>query len=117
MLTERNEDDRRHYKRIINKEAVRLQFKEPGHFEGCLSCDISEGGVQITMKDFIPLYAELVLYIKLAKAKFVECLGQVVWVNKQRYGEYYQAGIEFVPAGNTFDSKEVIRQYVDATTP
>ena len=86
------------FHRFAHAEPVQFQFKDPNQFGGCLSRDLSEGGIRIRLNDFVPLETELMLKIRLADGNTVECSGRVVWIEKARFGEYYHAGLEF--AGN-----------------
>jgi len=63
-----------------------------------LSGDLSKGGVRVRVDDFIPLDTELTLRIWLNDEEVVECAGRIVWIEKARFGDSYQAGLEF--AGN-----------------
>lgn len=90
------DDERRDSKRITYRESVKFQFKNPQDFGGCLSADISGHGMRLNLNDFIACNEELLLEVKLATEKIVQCMGRVVWVEKQRFSDRYQAGIEFV---------------------
>ena len=87
--------DKRQFRRMIHSEPVQYQFKDPSQFGGCVSKDLSGGGVRILLNDFVPLNTELSLKIRLADGSIVECVGRVVWVEKSRFGETYQAGLDF----------------------
>ena len=71
-----------------------FSFKDPAIFGGCLSCDLSEGGVRVRVGRFIPLNTELSLKIRLANENIVECVGRVAWVEKIRFGDDYMVGLD-----------------------
>jgi hypothetical protein len=98
MPGEHTIDERRSFPRLRHAEAVQFQFKNPRYFGGCLSCDLSEGGARLRLNDFIPLNTQLILQIRLAAERVVDCVGRVVWVQKERYGDSYQVGLEFSDA-------------------
>lgn len=87
--------NRRKFNRIMLNESVRYQFKDPAQFGGCVSCDVSDGGVRINVNSFIPLNTELTLEVQLPSKEIIEREGKVVWVEKFRFSDRYQAGIEF----------------------
>jgi len=87
--------DKRQFHRMAHSEPVQYQFKDPSRFGGCVSKDLSGGGVRILLNDFVPLNTELSLKIQLDDKGVVECIGRVVWVEKSRFGETYQAGLDF----------------------
>jgi len=80
---------------MIHSEPVQYQFKDPSRFDGCVCRDLSEGGIRILLKDYIPLNTELSLKIRLDDERIIECTGRVVWVERSRFGETYQAGLDF----------------------
>jgi len=87
--------ERRKFYRVNLDKPVRYEFKDPHHFGGCLSCDIGDGGIRVSINDFIPLNTELNLKIHLPYNRVVDRKGRVVWVEKFRFADRYQAGIEF----------------------
>ncbi|MCH8821848.1 PilZ domain-containing protein [Patescibacteria group bacterium] len=94
-MEESNTQDKRQFRRMIHSKPVRYQFKDPSRFGGCVSKDLSGGGVRILLNDFVPLNAELSLKIRLADESIVESIGRVVWVEKSRFQETYQVGLDF----------------------
>jgi len=87
--------DKRQFRRIRHSKPVQFQFKDPELFGGCISKDLSEGGLQVRLNQFVPLDSELTLVIHLADENIVECVGRVVWVEKSRFGESYDVGLMF----------------------
>lgn len=88
-------EERRRFHRFRHAEAVHFQWKDPRYFGGCLSCDLSEGGIRFHSDDFIPLNTPLTLQIQLAGDRVADCMGHVVWVEKERFADRYQVGLEF----------------------
>jgi c-di-GMP-binding flagellar brake protein YcgR len=107
-------EDRRVYRRAKLDGHVRFQLKDPKAFGGCLSCDISEGGMRMVFTDFIPLGTELLINANLATQKMIECLGKVVWVRKFPFMDRYEAGLEFCDFGSLYDSRNEIYRHVQA---
>ena len=86
----------RQYPRLPFKEAVAYQAGDSPS-SGSLSGDISEGGVRLTVKEFIPLNTILNLNIRLSDpTRVVPTKGRVVWVREDPDGERFDVGIEFI---------------------
>ncbi len=109
-----NIEEKRLFRRVSCGQPVHFQSKDPAQFGGCLSRDLSEGGIQINLNDFIPLGTELNLQIQLAPERAVECVGRVVWVRGLPLMDRYQAGLEFLQGGFLWDSKKEIRGLVQS---
>ncbi len=100
--------DKRNFHRACRSQPVRFQFPDPRKFGNCLSKDLSEGGVRIRLTDFISVNTKLALKIRLAGEDTIHCTGCVVWVEKDRYGDGYQAGLEFSRNDLALDDQEKI---------
>ena len=111
-MEEYNENEKRNFHRFHRAQPVRFQFKDPSRFGGSLSCDLSEGGIRVHLSDFIPLNTELTLSIQLADESIVECPCRVAWVEKNRFSDRYQAGLEFVEADSVLDSQRKIHGFL-----
>ena len=107
-MVEYNVDERRSFHRFHCAQPIRFQLKDPNQFGGSLSCDLSKGGIRVHLGDFIPLKTELTLQIQLADESIVECPCRVAWVEKNRFSDRYQAGLEFVEADSMLDSRRKI---------
>lgn len=107
-MKEHNTEDKRQFHRMLYTEPVQYQFNDPGQFGGCVARDLSEGGVRIYMNDFVPLNTELTLKIRLADENIIECTGRVVWVEKSRFGDSYQAGLMFSQDGSVLSNQRKI---------
>ncbi len=103
---------RRSAKRIKISGPVKFQFKDPEFYGACLSCDVSEGGIQMNLNQFIPLKEELDVTIQLKDEKTIDCRAKVVWIERFRYSERFRAGLEFVPTGEYFNSKKEIDAFI-----
>ena len=101
-LDSRRGAERRLFKRINFREPVQFRSVNPACSGGCLSCDLSEGGLRVNVNEFVPPGTGLTLQIPLAPSraglaaqKFVEHAGRVAWVSKLPFMERYQLGLEF----------------------
>ena len=112
VLEEYNESEKRNFHRFHRTRPVRYQLKDPNRFGGSLSCDLGEGGIRVHLGDFIPVNTELTLSIQLADESIVDCPCRVAWVEKNRFGDRYQAGLEFVEADSILDSRRKIHGFL-----
>ena len=113
IIAEAKADERREFKRASLKEPVRFEFKDPQHFGGCVSGDISAGGIRLRVYDFIPLGTELTLEVQLSSNRMVSCEGQVVWVEKIAFGDDYRIGLKFVNTPALREAQELIQHFVE----
>ena len=104
--------EKRQFRRMLHSQSVKYQFKDPSQFGGCVSRDLSEGGVRVRLSNFVPLNTELTLKIRLADENIVECASRVIWVEKSRFGESYQAGLEFAGDEAIFNNQEKIHGFL-----
>ena len=116
MLTseEKSFEEKRQFRRLPLKEAVRYEFKDPRRFGACTSSDISEGGIKLTLNDFVPLETDLTLQINLNEGQLVECTGRVIWVEKLPFWDAYRAGLKFNLNELYFKSKKSIREFIQS---
>lgn len=112
VLEEHSVTERRHFHRFRHVKPVQFRFKDPGKFGGCLSYDLSEGGIRVHLNDFVPLHTELTIQVQLADESIVKCASHIAWVEKNRFGEYYQAGLEFAKDGSARDSQRKIHGFL-----
>ena len=63
---------------------------------------------RIRSTDFISLNTELTLKIRLDDENVAHCTGRVIWVEKDRFGEGYQAGLEFTKVDSIINDQEKI---------
>ncbi len=79
---------------------------------GSLSGDISEGGLRLSVQQFIPLNTIVRLQIHVSDPERVlAAQGRVVWVREVPQGDRYDVGIEFVVDQ---DTGPVLRSYVSS---
>ncbi len=72
-----------------------LKPQEP--FAGSLSKDLSAGGVRVTTFHFLGKDLRLVLLMYLpSQLKPVRVVGRVAWMQRQRFTESYDCGIQFI---------------------
>lgn len=107
------QNDKRAFKRVRLSEPVRFEFRNPAHYGGCLSADISEGGVRLRVNEFIALGEEISVNIQLSPKKMVEGVGKVVWVQKMPYADQYQIGLEFEKLDSIFEARSRIHQHIE----
>lgn len=88
--------EKRQFERLEFRESVRLQFKDPLNFQGCLSCNFSQGGVQLNVNEFIGLQEKVMLNIVHGKQGVKEYAGRVVWVEQVPQMDRYRVGIQFI---------------------
>ncbi|HBR14701.1 MAG TPA: hypothetical protein DD723_04040 [Candidatus Omnitrophica bacterium] len=107
-----NPIEKRYAKRIKLSSPVHFQGKDPSQYGGCLSRDLSEGGIQVSLYDFVPIHSILTLQVQLAQEKVVDCLARVVWIEKHPSMLRYQVGLEFVATEDILKAKKEIYQFI-----
>jgi len=113
-MLEPDEKDRRAFKRIKYQDPIEYNYKESTKFGGCLSYDLSEGGLRINFYDFIPLNAELNLNFKLKNNKNISRIGRVVWTEKFPHMDRYQVGLEFKNDKDALKTKDILRIFINS---
>ena len=88
--------ERRQFKRVRLSEAVRYQLIDPAQFGGCLSYDISQGGLKIYFNDFVPMGVNMTLQIRLGLEKVLEKTARIVWVKQLPFSDKYHIGLKFI---------------------
>ncbi len=90
--------EQRKSRRFPLSEGVQYR-RSPGQEPvGCLSCDLSSGGIRFRAQEFIALHSELFLEIPLPTRDILQVAGKVAWVQRIPHGEMYQVGVEFTEA-------------------
>ena len=105
-------DERRQFHRVRRAQPVQFQLKDPSQYGGCLSCDLSQGGIRVQFNDFVPLKTEMTLQIQLSDESIVDCPCRVAWVEKSRFGDRYQVGLEFAQGESILDSQRKIHGFL-----
>ena len=108
--------ERRRVKRLVSQEPVQFEWKESAQTGGTVAFDIGSGGIRLNFYDFVPLNTQLTLRIHLSTESIVECLGRVVWIERLRHMERYQAGVQFLDIEENFLSRQAIDQFVNSLT-
>jgi hypothetical protein len=111
-LSEEIQVEKRKFSRIDFREPVHYQFPAPNKYGGCLSQDLSEGGIRINLSEFVALNTEITLEMRMKNLPVpLTMSGRVVWVSKIPHAERYQVGIAFDPAHSLPTSQEELRRY------
>ena len=110
-----NESDRRQYSRVRFSEPVQFSPALSTHRSGTVGLDISEGGIRMYVHDFISPGTEVGLTIQIEPENYVDCIGDIVWVQKTRYSDRYEAGIRFDENKTVVNHKELIRKHINLT--
>ena len=105
--------DKRAFERFANREPVQIQFVDSEYTSGCLSHDISQGGVKFVHNDFIPLKQEVSMEVTLGNQEVVHCTGHVAWVQKMPHSHRYQVGIQFADDSLIFDARSRINSFFE----
>ena len=112
----------RKFQRMEFREAVNCQLPLktlgqegfPSISGGCLSCDLSGGGIQLRTECFIPLRAEVTLDFYLGNESPVALEGRVVWAQKVPHAENYRIGVEFVESQQNMRAKETVGRFIES---
>ena len=103
--------NQRQYPRFPFRQAVGYQMGEAPS-SGSLSGDISEGGLRLTVSEFIPLHTIVRLNIRLTDpVRVVPAKGKVVWVREDPQAERFDVGIAFIV---DHDTGPALRDYVSS---
>lgn len=111
--------ERRRYKRIPFKEAVHFDLSQVENIQsiygGCLSCDLSEGGIRLYFNEFLPKKSPVQVDFVLKNDEVVNIGSQVVWIQKIPHAEYYQVGLEFIHTKESLLPKSILKGYIDGS--
>ena len=88
-------ENKRQFQRIRFAEPVEYRLTEGIPASGCLSYNISEGGIRLKTDQFLPLNADMILNFRLSTDEPVSVNGKVVWVQKVPHAENYHVGVQF----------------------
>jgi c-di-GMP-binding flagellar brake protein YcgR len=86
------------------RKNVRREYREPVQYHivhsdemgGCVGHDISQGGIQIELNQFLPIDTEIKLDFSLEHiAPFVSQLARVVWAAGVPHCDRYKIGCKF----------------------
>ena len=105
--------ERRQFERVRYAEPVGIHFVRPDKFGGCLSADLSEGGLRLKVTDYIAPGTELAVKIELDSFKVIELTGTVAWAEKDRFNERYQIGLKFEEQDSRALVREKIHRFIE----
>ena len=103
----------------VEKRSVhRLRSSLPTYYESTiegkhgngLTHDISESGLRMTLEEFIPKFARVLVKINLKSDKLIVLNGKVRWAQRVAYSPRYQVGLEFEDVA--LDTRRSIAEYV-----
>ncbi len=106
--------EKRRFSRLSYKEAVQYNLGETGECGGSVAYDISETGLRLQLDYFVPINAWITLAIPLRSTKGTKVMtihGRVAWVQRIRYSDRYQVGLEFSQSDLEVKLKEEFSQY------
>ncbi len=93
-------EDQRRFSRIEFRESVEYEVRDARHFGGCLSCDLSLGGMRINFEEFLPLHTLVNVRFRDQSGRWVDLVGKVMWISKLPHTDRYQMGLKFVEEDN-----------------
>ena len=94
---------------------MKFRFKDPKKYGGCLAADISDGGMKVSLNNFVPVDTELSLEVQLASQRIVDCVANIVWIEKMPYMDRYQVGLKFKEERFELDSKKEIHLFTHSS--
>jgi len=102
-------ENRRHFRERMIAE-VGYKNEKNQSFGGCLAKDISESGVCIKIREFIPIGTMLELQFKLPLSNtFFYIKGKVMRINKTINNDEWEAGLE-MQMNTTYSS--LVKKYI-----
>lgn len=104
--------EKRQYKRVQFRQPIQFRSKNDAFVGGSLACDLSEGGMRVSLYDFIPLGTELILELRMNVEKVIEYFGRVVWVRKCAYADRYEIGLEFSSEKSFLPSRRQLHEFI-----
>ena len=115
MLFQDSDRERRHHARIRFDAAVEMNRNDWSESIGSLAADISEGGLRLKVAEYLQPGMEMTLTILMENRYLMELPARVVWSEKERYTDRYQAGVEFLEADATQFARRKIHDYIHTT--
>ena len=108
-----NHVERRKFPRVEFREPVLVRPTDAPQKNGCLSKDLSEGGLRLTFEHFEKPNTPVAVEFRLRPGEemmFFE--GRVAWVHQVPSSDRYQIGIEFLKKSE--ENQKNIRQHVES---
>lgn len=114
-LNEESKIEKRRFSRISYKEAVQYNLRETRECGGSVAYDISETGLRLQLNQFVPINTRITLDVPLGHTKDARVMtihSRVAWVQRIRYSDRYQVGLEFSQSDLEIKLKEEFSQYL-----
>ena len=105
-------DEKRRDFRIKENLPIRYESTPRGKYGNALTEDISEGGVRLTLDEFIPKLSKMLLMINLTPNRLVELNAEVRWAERVSHSYRYEVGLEFQDVNP--DTRRSISEYVSS---
>jgi len=88
-------NDKRRFPRNRFTEPVGLKTRSEQAYQGCLGCDMSQGGLRLMHHDYLPLGQEVFLQVYLGAEDIRTRRARVVWSSQKPHSEDFLIGMEF----------------------
>ena len=98
-------EERRRFSRVQYRGPISFSYKIFDEYDqrgwskdfsgGCLSVDLSEGGLRFHSFEFIALGTVISFSVPFSEEKIIQVSGKVVWVQQRAYTEEFNVGLEF----------------------
>ncbi len=102
-------EERRKESRTIISFPVACDFLPRRNYFYTVCKDLSHNGIRIITNNFIPRGGFLKMNLNLID-KIINLKAKVMWCNKERYADRYQAGLKFIELDNI--SKTYLRGFI-----
>ncbi len=73
-------EQRRKFERVTFREPVQYNLTHEKQFGGCLSFDLSVGGLQFRSFDFFPVHKEMTFSFSVQENRQLSVSGRVAWI-------------------------------------
>ncbi len=106
--------ERRRYPRLKYTNAIQYRdvFKPRPLLFGCVSRDLSAGGLRVTASRTLPKDARLVVLLSLPDSfRQVRAISRVIWQSQLPRGTAYEYGLQFIEI--TDEDRNAIADYVE----
>ncbi len=108
---DKGQEEHRKFPRIEFREPVSFQMRETKKLGGCLSHDLSRGGLRVHFSEFVPVNTKIDLQIKLGNEQTASLTGRVVWAIQVPYSDTYQLGLEFLDQDPKIEARAQVEQF------
>lgn len=104
--------ERRKFQRVCYREALGIETNRYEEFKGAAGQDLSSGGMRIRSEHFMPIHSSVRLRFRIDDDRLIVLEGKVVWVQKERFGDYYQLGVEFQENSEKAFEQKRVQKYI-----